>query len=335
MGPRSNRRWRGAEQQPDPDPTAATAPEAEIGAAPVVAADPAPLAALPQALVIGRPPIEFEPRLASTTVPYRPDSVVDGGHADGLIVRVASVRGRDKRAEGVVRDDDFCIAHIPAQQAVAIAIADGMGSAERGYLGAVLSCRHAIEEVQAQLETAPVASLDWPKLFVRARSALQLAFRDHAGRDETTLREVSRDVGTTLVVAVVQRSLTGMDVSVAAVGDSPCWTLDGTVWEQLVGFEADEDGDGFTTNDVLALPYRTDPDIQRAELREGQVLVLATDGFGRPLGNGRNDLGAAMAEYLRVPPPLEVWTQLVDFGRRTYGDDRTIAAVWAKQPAPR
>ena len=288
---------------------------------------------LPRALTIGAVPKEFEPKLAPYQAPYRADSIVDGGHAHGLTVRIASVRGRDKRADGKVRDDDFCIAPIASREAVAVAIADGVGSADRGWLGALLSCRHAIEEVEEQLKDRPIDELDWTALFTRARKALIEQFRSHARREETDLREVSHDLGTTLVVAVARRSATGMDVSVAALGDSPCWRLTGREWERLAGSDDETDADGFATSEVECLPYDLELQTYTGHIESDQVLVLATDGFGKPLGNGTNDLGKTMAKYLHTPQPLSVWPYVVDFGRRTYSDDRTIAAIWPRDPS--
>jgi serine/threonine protein phosphatase PrpC len=314
------------------EPTPVVKPRARATPAKTRAATPAATPLLPAPLTIGPAPAAFEPKLSPYTSPPRPDSIVDGGHAYGVTVRAASVRGRDKRADGKVRDDDFCIAPLPSRDAVVIAIADGMGSATRGWLGAVLACRHAVEEVGAQLKAAPVDELDWEKLFLRARLALREQYRKTAGRPETNLQEVSHDLGTTLVVAVIQRAGDGMDVSVAAVGDSPCWTLTGRVWKRIAGADDESDADGFATSDVSCLPYPIVPDGKSIHLESDQVLVLATDGFGKPLGDGTNDLGKTMSQYLRTPPALPVWSYVVDFGRRTYGDDRTIAAVWPDDP---
>jgi hypothetical protein len=322
-----------AAAEPAPRPVAEPAQVAPVAAVPAVAAVPVASAiTLAEPLVIGNPPMRgSEPKLTGAVSPYRPDTVVDGGAAFGIVARACSVRGRDKRDGGGPRQDDLCLSVVEARQAIVVAIADGMGSATRAHLGAALATRHAIEEVERQLADVPPSRLDWEALFKRAAQALVVAHRDsRGGSDDHTPKEVSRDLGTTLTVAVAWIEGGRTQFEVAARGDSPAWMLDGDRWDMLLGeMETDET---FEDSTVVALPYL----VGRAQhacgtLLPGQVLVLASDGFGRPLGDGRNDLGLTFARALRTPPPLVAWGQLVDFGRRTYSDDRTIAALW---PAP-
>jgi hypothetical protein len=63
-------------------------------------------------------------------------------------------------------------------------------------------------------------------------------------------------------------------------------------------------------------------------LTASEVLLVGTDGFGDPLGDGTGPVGALFARHLAVPPtPLRL-AQLLDFSRETFDDDRTLVAVW-------
>ncbi len=278
-----------------------------------------------------------EPRLDAGSSPYRPDTVVDGGSASGLIVRAASVRGRSKRFHGQAREDDLCLRPSAARQALVIAVADGLGSATRGGLGAALAVRHAVEAIEEELVERAPESLQWPTIFNRAAAALVVEHRRAAGEEhrerpgQDEAQAVSRDLGTTLTLAVVERSTAGgMQASVAAIGDSPAFRLAGSAYELLVG-EREQDDD-FSTSAVLALPYLPVPEARSVRLERDEVLLIGTDGFSGPLGSGGGDVGQLFARELVTPPPLSSWSYLVDFAKATYDDDRTLVAVWPQEP---
>jgi serine/threonine protein phosphatase PrpC len=182
------------------------------------------------------------------------------------------------------------------------------------------------------IERAP-EDLHWSKIFNRAAAALVIEHRraagdehrDKPGQDET--QAVSRDLGTTLTVAVVEHSDGGgMQASIAAIGDSPALRLTGGEYELLVGER--ETDDDFTTSAVVALPYLPSPEARTVHLERDEVLLICTDGFSGPLGSGSGDVGQLFARELAKPPPLSSWSYLVDFAKATYDDDRTLIAVW-------
>jgi serine/threonine protein phosphatase PrpC len=309
---------------------------AEVGAPKSVAAlgaTPGSGSVCRAGLEIGVDPVRYaEPKLAALMSPYRPDTVVDGGTQYGLTLRAASVRGRSKRYEGTAREDDFCILTSAVRQAVVVAVADGMGAASRAALGAALAVRHAAEEVERQLAERAPDSLDWPAVFNRAASALVVEHRRLSGEqtyerpDQDEARAVSRDLGTTLTIAVVEVIDDRAAVSVAAIGDSPVYRLRGGIYERLVG-ERDND-EGFATTTVVALPYLPVPEIHNTRLGREDVLLICTDGFSEPLSDGNSDVGRLFATELAAPPPLGSWSYLVDFAKASYEDDRTLVAVW-------
>jgi serine/threonine protein phosphatase PrpC len=334
-----------------PGPSVAAGPDAAVAIAPEArSSPPAPPVSEPPAATTSElpapPPLRrdvlelgidqvrhVEPKLDARSSLYRPDTVVDGGTAQGLTVRAAAVRGRAKRYHGKSREDDFCLQASSARRALVVAVADGMGAAARAGLGAALAVRHAVEAVEEQLSECAPDALDWPKIFNRAAAALVVEHRRQGGaesydrpdRDET--RAVSRDLGTTLTVAVIEAAGAGQArASIAAIGDSPAYRLAGGAYELLVGErETDED---FSTSTVVALPYLPQPEVRDIQLGAAEVLLVCTDGFSEPLAAGNSDVGRLFARELTVPPPLALWPYLVDFAKATYDDDRTLVAVW-------
>jgi serine/threonine protein phosphatase PrpC len=274
-----------------------------------------------------------EPRLDARGSPYRPDTSVDGGTAQGLTVRAASVRGRAKRFDGKSREDDFCLLISSARRALIVAVADGLGSAERSGLGAALAVRHAVQAVEEQLGECAPDALDWPAIFNRAAAALVVEHRGTVGHegsdppDSEETKRISHDLGTTLTIAVVEpRDGERASAAVAAIGDSPAYRLTGGEYKLLAGER--ETDDEFSTSSVVALPYLPKPEVSNVQLEVGEVLLVCTDGFSEPLGGGHGEVGRLFARELAVPPPLPSWPYLVDFAKATYDDDRTLVAVW-------
>ncbi|WP_207544239.1 hypothetical protein, partial [Mycobacterium alsense] len=77
-----------------------------------------------------------------------------------------------------------------------------------------------------------------------------------------------------------------------------------------------------------------------------EVLLIATDGIGDPLGTGQGGVGNLLRDVLTrpCPPSLIEFAHAMDFSRETFDDDRTLVAVWprgkttdeaAAPPAPR
>ena len=60
----------------------------------------------------------------------------------------------------------------------------------------------------------------------------------------------------------------------------------------------------------------------------GTALLVGTDGFGDPLGDGDGKVGHLFAGHLRTPPPARGLAHLLDFSRDTFDDDRTLVVLW-------
>jgi hypothetical protein len=276
-------------------------------------------------VVIGEPVHEFEPRPPRTST-YRPDTAADGWSSAHFAVRAASVRGYQHRSDGSPRQDDFAVGWHAESGALVIAVADGVSSVELAHIGATLACRSAIDYLTRWLDSAPGdTEPDWLDL---ARCASWALVQFTAGQDADL---AERQLATTLVVAVVRPRPDGSAVaSFAQVGDSDVWLLHDGQWRKLPEVPSD---DGLLTPAVSALP-RVPVELPgaRVELPQGAVLVLGSDGFGGPLGSGHGAVGRRFAELLAHPPATLELAHVLDFSRETFDDDRTIVAVWPRQP---
>jgi hypothetical protein len=279
-------------------------------------------------VAVGTPTVEFEPR-PSPGGAYRPDTVADGWSSAEFTVRLASVRGYDHRHRGVPRQDDAVAVHHPATGAVAFAVADGVSAAPLAHLGASAACRAALGCILAELDarsTMAESNVDWAKVVEHAAWQVVQQAVTVLHLDEPDPERAEKEMATTLVAGLVEPA----SFALVQVGDTTAWRLRDGTFEPLWPPPADE---ALAVTAVTALPRVPEINVCRGRLAPGEVLLVGTDGFGDPLGDGGGPVGAHFAARLAAPrPPLEFAHDL-DFSRETFDDDRTLLAIWPRQMA--
>lgn len=275
------------------------------------------------------PPIKV---LLDADEPYRPDAIADGGHAFGLIVRAASVRGLAKRYLGGPRQDDLCLRSHPPTGTVIAAVADGVSGAARSGLAAALVVRYATAAVARQLDGG-ADEVDWTQVFEQAAWALVEEHRRHVGDPEAPLEDAGKTLATTLLVATVSAEgddSGGARVQLGAVGDSPAFILANRAFTMIT--DDSERTDGLIGGGVAALPRAARAMRSHScRLERSSVLLLCTDGLALPLADGNGEVGRTYARELRRPPDVLDFARLLDFSRATYDDDRTLVAIWPER----
>ncbi|MGC4807035.1 protein phosphatase 2C domain-containing protein [Micromonospora sp. DT233] len=274
--------------------------------------------------VLGTPTVDFEPR-PPASASYRPDVVADGWSTRDFVVRAASVRGYAHRHRGTPRQDDISVAVHQPSGAVVFAVADGVSEARQSHIGATGVCRAAVGAILADLDAT--GWVDWQnvvqqaawQLVEQARVVLELAELDQAAAEKA--------MATTLVAGMVLPG--GPTVSLIQVGDSSAWVLRGRSYRCLLDTKVRTD-EAVVSSAVTALPRVPRVTPRTGQLGPDEVLLVGTDGFGDPLGDGEGEVGSFFATRLSSPqPPLE-FAYSLDFSRETYDDDRTLLAVWPR-----
>lgn len=289
-------------------------------------------------LIVDIPGLGFEPKPPRARA-VRPDSECDGWSTDKIALRSASLRGDRHRYYGQPRQDAVCATAHDGMDAVVFAVADGVSGAEASEIGAADACHAAASAIATELDRG-AATLDC----VRIARHVSGRLRWRAGRILGTSERPDTDqaaklVATTLVAGAARAQHGALVVQMFRVGDSSAWTLDQARETQAQGTYAPVFGSSPATadsvvvsNEVTALPEVPEP-LEQATVtvRPGQVLIVGTDGFGVPLGDGDGEIGALFARTLAsVPSPLWL-AHVLDFSRETFDDDRTLLALWPVQ----
>ncbi|MET8452840.1 protein phosphatase 2C domain-containing protein [Streptomyces sp. NPDC005209] len=276
----------------------------------------------------------FDPRPPTGGLSYRPDTVCDGWSTVAVDLRLASVRGYAHRAEGRPREDDAAAAWDEHSGTVVFAVADGVSDARQPHIGSQLACRSAVDELLGQIRGSGGFVTDWRKLLNTVHWQLVVQARRLLHQEEASVAETADLLATTLVAGVAVPTPEGVRVALVSVGDSGVWAIKHQQLYPLRGGKA-VGADGLVSSAVQPLPY-VPADIAPYEylLDPGSVLLVGTDGFGDPVGDGRGAVAHLFARELERPLPPLAFAHLLDFYRETFDDDRTLVALWPRAAAP-
>ncbi|MBO1419082.1 protein phosphatase 2C domain-containing protein [Streptomyces sp. FH025] len=282
-----------------------------------------------QRIAVGVPGVEFEPRPPRQPSFDFPDTECDGWSTSDLTMRFASVRGAKHRYYQRPRQDAARAALHQPTGIVAFAVADGISNATSSELGAIEACRAALARTLHLLSERP-GPLDFQDVAHHAARRLWQVARWRLNGAEPDRAEVSRLYATTLVTGVVRPDPAGPVVELCRIGDSGAWLLDRANGRYHPLFRSGTSSDALlVSNEVTSLPTVPDP-VERTgtRLTPQLTLLIGTDGFGDPLGDGDGRVGALFADTL-AEPPTPLWlAHVLDFSRETFDDDRTLLAIW-------
>jgi serine/threonine protein phosphatase PrpC len=338
---------------PDEDPTAPLAlPKAESHVPP---ADPAAVRAGPSTreapavsevvgptvipqIVVGSPSPGVEPAAIAAdyrSLPFRPDVVIDGWSTDAITLRGVSLRGHLHRYNGAPRQDDFALHHLPDGRVIAL-VADGVSGAPQSHIGASTATRQAAEWLHTNLG-ADLAATDWVGLLKSTAWALTERAQTLLGLVEPDPVRAEEQLATTLMCAVIEPVGPGaLRAHLVGAGDSAAWLLSAGRFTQILGGKTEPES-GITSSAVVGLP-RVAAEVTAVEVdvKGDEVLLIATDGIGDPLGTGQGGVGNLFRDVLTrpCPPSLIEFAHAVDFSRETFDDDRTLVAVWPRKQDP-
>jgi serine/threonine protein phosphatase PrpC len=289
---------------------------------------------IPQ-ITVGSPSPAVEPSAIATgycSLPFRPDVVIDGWSTDTMTVRGVSQRGHLHRYNGAPRQDDFAL-HLLPDGRVIVLVADGVSGAPQSHIGASTVTKQAAEWLHSYL-SHDTASTDWLALLKSAAWALTERAQTLLGLDAPDPVRAEEQLATTLACAVVEPTgVHTLRAYVVGAGDSVAWLLSAGRFVEVLAGKA-VPANGVASSAVVGLPrVPTEVTPMIVDIAENDVLLIATDGIGDPLGAGQGAVGDLFREVLTKPsaPSLIEFAHAVDFSRETFDDDRTLVAVWPRR----
>jgi serine/threonine protein phosphatase PrpC len=246
-----------------------------------------------------------------------------------MTVRGVSLRGHVHRHQGVPRQDDFAVHHLPDGRVI-VAVADGVSQSPQSHLGSSTAVTQAADWIRSHLGH-DTAALDWPALIKNTAYALAARAQLLFELDEPDPVRAEQELATTLICAVIEPVQPGLlRAHLVSVGDSSAWVLTAGKFHDVLGGKNHIDG-GIASSAVSALP-RVPTQITPTvlEFLGDAVLLIGTDGIGDPLGSGEGSVGNLFRDVLTrpSPPSLIEFAHAVDFSRETFDDDRTLVALW-------
>ena len=282
-------------------------------------------------IIVDEPIIDFEPKPPSSRF-YLADTIFDGWSTEHFTIRLASVRGYSHRYSGVPRQDDAEVAFHPESGTVLFAVADGVSGASESHVGATMACARVLETMQSQLNTDHAIDLAHA-----VRVTAEHLTAEAAGllkHDQPTLATVEDLLATTLIAGYVRPSPEGADAAIVQIGDSGAWVLHRNRYQPMLGQKNDPRAQVISSavSSLPRIPEHLTP-IEFSMLPDA-VLLIGTDGFGDPLGDGEGKIGHLFAEHLRTPLPARGLAHLLDFSRDTFDDDRALVVIWQKTKEP-
>ena len=285
------------------------------------------LQSLSTPIVVGNKIEEFPPKPQHIR-PYSPDTLCDGWSSDRMTVRMASVRGYRHRYKGVPRQDNADLGYDARTGTVVFAVADGVSSASYAHVGANAACRAAVDAILQDLAPEESVGPDWPRVIGAAANAVTQDAALILERPPTSQDEAESLVATTLVAGYLRPSDDGLSGSILQIGDSSAWLHRNGRYDAILPAK---ESDYLVSSSVFPLPRLPETiDPAYVYLDPDSILLVGTDGFGDPLGDGDGLIGQLFTNHLATPPSPVKFARLLDFSRETFDDDRTLIAIWPR-----
>lgn len=285
-----------------------------------------------------------------------PDTSLDALDLPCISMRAVSVRGRDHRLEGSVRQDSYAFA--PNDQTLTCAVADGVGSASHSQIGSRVASHWAAasQELVDHHTRQRRELLRCPQeTDLRSQCDLTLVGSQILAEAARLEGVVPEDVATTLVAATIdlkpeqrrtgegEESIAEWPVTLTSIGDSGFALVRNGEWQRVdveagtqKAAEAAAEGDPTAEapspelsmqQGIEALPTTTSAQSRTLALMPQDVLILATDGI-LDIADGVPEFREELAALWRGgDPTMSAILRVADALVKSYSDDRTLIAI--------
>jgi serine/threonine protein phosphatase PrpC len=259
-----------------------------------------------------------------------PDTIADGFDLSRMSCRIYASRGPNHRFYGDPRQD-----HVGARLLVStaecteivVALSDGVSAAPLAHLGSRDAVGAALRVASERATNRPDSDEGLTAGGVLDQRFFDAVALDIAGRHD----HPQEHLAATLIVLHIRwlPNSAGPIAYVSRVGDSTAKLIRNGTIEDVFARSDDSASDApLTSHRTSSLPLHPDAmEIRHLELRPGDALIAVSDGVSDPLSQSQN-FSADFITNVAQPPSVAGLVRLLDFDRRGWDDDRSLAGVW-------
>jgi len=250
-----------------------------------------------------------------------------------------SIRGASHQENGAPNQDAFSITF--ARDYLVAVVSDGVSGAKHSGYGSRYMSTKVSRRIAAELDqqTSALGTLDLEEIIgsaiAESAKSLMKWTTDSYEVPIISADEVSpQEMAATLTVAVIPNEIDSenhREMTLAFIGDSPCYILAGEQWNIKTPITKEglivENSTAWVPGAVVG---EITPDIVRVNVSENDVILLMTDGVSTSLGDGSYPVARFLASRLAQPQNMGDYFDSLNFDRKGEADDRTLVAIYSQ-----
>lgn len=267
------------------------------------------------------------------------DIEADFVKSETFVVAGMSIRGASHQENGAPNQDAFSITF--ARDYLVAVVSDGVSAAKHSgygsrYMSTKVSKRIAFEldQQSSELDDLDIQKIITGSISESAKSLMNWTVDSFeaptAAKDEVK----PQDMAATLTVAVIANATNSENqrkMTLAFIGDSPCYILAEDTWNIMT--PATKEG-LIVENSTSWVPGSVVGDVTPAfvvfEVRDQDVILMMTDGVSTSLGDGNYPVAQFLGPRMAKPQNMGDYFDSLNFDRRGEADDRTLVAIYSQ-----
>ena len=267
------------------------------------------------------------------------DIEADFVKSETFVVAGMSIRGASHQEKGAPNQDAFSITF--ARDYLVAVVSDGVSSAKHSgygsrYMSTKVSRGIAIEldKQTSELSESDIQRIISSAISESAKSLMNWTADSFEAPDAVADQVKSEQMAATLTVAVIPNKTNSenqREMTLAFIGDSPCYILAEDTWNIMT--PATKEGlivENSTSWVPGAVVGEVDIQFLNAKVTNTDVILLMTDGVSTSLGDGNYPVARFLGPRLAKPQNMGDYFDSLNFDRRSEADDRTLVAIYSQ-----
>lgn len=267
------------------------------------------------------------------------DIEADFVKSDTFVVAGMSIRGASHQENGAPNQDAFSITF--ARDYLVAVVSDGVSAAKHSGYGSRYMSTKVSRGIVIELDkqTSELSELDVQRIISStisesAKSLMNWTEDSFEAPDAVADQVKSEEMAATLTVAVIPNKTNSenqREMTLAFIGDSPCYILAEDTWNIMT--PATKEGlivENSTSWVPGAVVGEVDVQFLNAKVTHTDVILLMTDGVSTSLGDGSYPVAQFLGPRLAQPQNMGDYFDSLNFDRRGEADDRTLVAIYSQ-----